>query len=140
MPNKTSALEWLIIAYHDLKSAKILFDANHYTDSIGNDLQQALEKILKSLSAYNNSQIKKSHDLIEIYAKVKDSIALNDYELDYLEIATNYFKEDRYPNPSYSLPQKEEIKTILDFTEELLFRVCKIINVNENDLKNKENR
>ena len=65
MPNKTSALEWLIIAYHDLKSAKILFDAN----------------------------------------------------------------------PSYSLPKKEEIETILDFTEELPLRVCKIVGVNEDDLK-----
>ncbi|MEA2099246.1 MAG: hypothetical protein U9P72_03865 [Campylobacterota bacterium] len=34
MPNKTSAMEWLMIAYHDLKSAKILLEANHYTDCI----------------------------------------------------------------------------------------------------------
>lgn len=46
--NKTSATEWLIIAYHDLKSAQILFAANHYTDSIGNDLQQSIEKIPKT--------------------------------------------------------------------------------------------
>ncbi len=42
MPNKTSAKEWLNIAYHNLKSAQILFENNHYTDSIGNDLQQAI--------------------------------------------------------------------------------------------------
>lgn len=29
MPNKVSAMEWLRIAYHDLKSAQILLDANH---------------------------------------------------------------------------------------------------------------
>ena len=46
--NKTSAKEWLVIAFHDLQSAKILYEANHYTDSIGNDLQQSIEKILKS--------------------------------------------------------------------------------------------
>ncbi len=42
--NKQAAIEWLRIAYHDLKSAQILFDADHYTDSIGCDLQQAIEK------------------------------------------------------------------------------------------------
>jgi hypothetical protein len=59
MPNKTSSIEWLRIAYHDLLSAKILFNAHHFTDSIGNDLQQSLEKILKAFPAYNNEQIKK---------------------------------------------------------------------------------
>ncbi len=49
--NKTAALEWLRISYHDLKSAQILFSVNHYTDNIGNDLQQALEKMLKAIIA-----------------------------------------------------------------------------------------
>ncbi len=61
--NKTAAKEWLRIASHDLLSAQILFDANHFTDSIGNDLQQALEKMLKSFLAYQNAKIPKSYDL-----------------------------------------------------------------------------
>jgi len=135
MPNKTSAMEWLRIAYHDLKSAQILLDANHYTDSIGNDLQQALEKILKSISAYDNKQIKKSHDLVEIYAQVIDKLTLEESEIDFLEKATDYFKEDRYPNPSYSLPPKDEIKEILEFTELLFDKVSKMLNIDKNELK-----
>jgi len=34
MPNKTYAKEWLEKAYHDLSSATILFNSNHYTDTI----------------------------------------------------------------------------------------------------------
>ena len=135
MPNKTSAMEWLRIAYHDLKSAQILLDANHYTDSIGNDLQQALEKILKSIAAYDNKQIKKSHDLVEIYAQVIDKLTLEESEIDFLEKATDYFKEDRYPNPSYSLPPKDEIKEILEFTELLFDKVSKMLNIDKNELK-----
>ena len=135
MTNKTSAMEWLRIAYHDLKSAQILFKANHYTDSIGNDLQQSLEKILKSISAYDNKQIKKSHDLVEIYAQLTDKLDLEDNEIDFLEKATEYFKEDRYPNPSYSLPAKDEIKEILEFTELLFNRVSKMLNIDKNELK-----
>ncbi|MCF6331155.1 MAG: HEPN domain-containing protein [Sulfurimonas sp.] len=41
--NETASIEWLTIAYHDFRSAQILYEANHYTDSIGNDLQQAIE-------------------------------------------------------------------------------------------------
>ena len=42
--NKTSAKEWLVKVWHDLSSANILFEAEHYTDSIGVDLHYALEK------------------------------------------------------------------------------------------------
>jgi len=132
--NKTSAIQWLKIAYHDLQSAIILYEANHYTDSIGNDLQQAIEKILKSLFAFKNQKIPKTHNLYELYDAV-DDIKLEDYELDYLDMATEYLKDDRYPNPNYFLPPKEEIKEVLDFTNDLMGKVCKILNIDKKELK-----
>lgn len=107
MPNKTSAFEWLRIAYHDLLSATILYDAKHFTDSIGNDLQQSIEKIF----------------------------SLFPDELAYLERATEYFKEDRYPNPYYSLPPREEIKEVLDFTNTLFERVCVLLDISIDEIK-----
>ncbi|WP_321777509.1 HEPN domain-containing protein [Sulfurimonas sp.] len=135
MPNKVSAIEWLRISYHDLKSAEILLDANHYTDSIGNDLQQSLEKMLKAIFAYNNQQIKKSHDLVEIYVNIKDELDITENEIDFLEKATQYFKEDRYPNPYYSLPPKEEIIEILEFTQDLYEKICKKFKIEKDDIK-----
>ncbi len=135
MPNKTSALEWLRIAYHDLLSATILYHAEHFTDSIGNDLQQSIEKILKSISAYHSAPIKKSHDLLEIYGSLKDTFNLRPDELAYLERATEYFKEDRYPNPYYSLPPREEIKEVLDFTNTLFERVCGLLDISIDEIK-----
>ena len=54
MSNKQSAKEWLEKSYHDLNGAIILFEAKHYTDTIGYVLQQSLEKLLKSILAYDN--------------------------------------------------------------------------------------
>jgi len=134
MSNKTSAKEWLTIAYHDLKSAQILFENDHYTDSIGNDLQQAVEKILKSLIAYDNKQIKKSHDLVEVYNIVGNKIQFDNKEMEYLEKATTYSEEDRYPNSNYSLPPKEDIREILEFTKILFRKVCKILDVDKDEV------
>lgn len=134
MPNKTSAIEWLRIAYHDLKSAQILFRADHYTDSIGNDLQQSIEKILKAILAYDNKRIKKSHDLVDIYHQLEEKFSLNEEEIDLLDTATEYFKEDRYPNPNYSLPSHAEIKEILEFTENLFEDVCQLLHVAKQEL------
>ncbi len=135
MPNKTSSIEWLRIAYHDLQSANILFAADHFTDSIGNDLQQSLEKILKSIPAYNSQKIKKSHDLIEIYESLDINISLTDHELMCLELATDYSKEDRYSNPYYCLPPQNEIKQVLDFINDLFNRVCNLLEIDLEEVK-----
>ncbi len=134
MPNKTSSIEWLRIAYHDLLSATILYNANHFTDSIGNGIQQSIEKTLKSIPAYNNEQIKKSHDLLEIHKPLADRLPLSDKELKYLELATEYFKEVRYPNPYYSLPSREEIKEALEFATSLFERVCTLLSISAGEI------
>lgn len=52
-----------------------------------------------------------------------------------LDKATEYFKEDRYPNPHYCLPAVEEIEEVLQFTEELLVEVCKVLEIDMDKLK-----
>lgn len=132
--NKTASLEWVTIAFHDLKSAQILYEANHYTDSIGSDLQQSIEKLLKSILASQNNKIPKTHDLYEIYDLI-DEINLLESELKLLDKATLYLKEDRYHNPEYCLPPRDEIKEVLDFTEDLFDNVCKILDLNQEEIK-----
>jgi len=133
--NKRAAKEWLTIAWHDLSSAKILLEANHYTDSIGVDLQQALEKSLKAIIANENLKIPKTHNLYEIYVSLPVSLSLSDRELDLLDIATDYFKEERYPNPNYILPPKEEVQEVLLFTEMLFDKVCNVLEIESDEVK-----
>jgi len=132
--NKTASKEWLVIAYHDLKSAEILYNANHFTDSIGSDLQQSIEKTLKAILASQNKKIPKTHDLYEIYDLI-EMLDFNEEELEFLDKATLYLKEDRYPNPNYSLPSRDEIKEVLDFTQELFEKVCNILDIKIDDFR-----
>ena len=123
MSNKIYAKEWLQFAYKNLDTAQKLYDLDHYTDIIGVELQQALEKMIKAYFAYHNIKIPKTHKLLELIAYL-DDLDFNDHELTLLETATNYYRVDRYPNPNYVLPTKSEIKNLLEFTNELFQKIC----------------
>jgi HEPN domain-containing protein len=134
MANKTYAQEWLTFAIKNLDTAKLLYDVNHYEDIIGVELQQTLEKLLKSVFAYENIKIPKDHDLVKLYFTIEDFIKIENDDITNLRIATDYYKEDRYPNPNYSLPPREEIKEVLDFTQNFFDRVCGILDIDKDEL------
>ncbi len=55
-------------------------------------------------------KIPKEYDVVRIYFVIESSfIELEEDEVVLLKIATNYYKEDRSPNPNYSLPTREEV-------------------------------
>lgn len=134
MANKTYAKEWLVFAMKNLNTAKLLYEANHYEDIIGIELQQVLEKVLKSIFANENIKISKDHDLVKLYYTIENFINIQDNEIIYLRLATDYYKEDRYPNPNYCLPPREEIKEVLDFTEDFFDKVCSILDIDKSEL------
>ena len=127
MPNRQSAQEWLEIARHDLAAASLLYKNDHYTDTIGFLLQQSIEKMLKAILAFHDKRIRKSHDLVEIYSLVKDYLVIDNFELEYLEAATTYYVENRYPNAYQTLPSREEIKEILDFSYLLIKKINNLL-------------
>ncbi|MFA9238591.1 MAG: HEPN domain-containing protein [Candidatus Paceibacteria bacterium] len=135
MANKTYAKEWLIFSIKNLDTAKLLYEVNHYEDIIGVELQQSLEKLLKSIFANENIKISKDHDLVKLYYTIEKFLNLEEEEVVYLRVATDYYKEDRYPNPNYSLPPRNEIKEVLDFTEQLFDKVCSILEIDKKELK-----
>lgn len=134
MPNKTYALEWMQFAWKNLKTAELLYNAMHYEDIIGVELQQSIEKSLKSIFAYDGERIPKEHDLVKIYFLLEKKLELSEHEIIFLRIATNYYKDDRYPNPNYYAPPREEISKILNFTQELFGRICFVINVQMDEI------
>jgi HEPN domain-containing protein len=134
MANTAYAKEWLTFAKKNLDTAKLLFEVNHYEDIIGVELQQALEKVLKSILANKNLKIQKDHDLVKIYYTIEEYLQIEEDEIVLLKIATDYYKEDRYPNPNYFLPPREEIKEVLDFTAKLFDRVCGILEIDKSEI------
>ncbi|MCK4541075.1 MAG: HEPN domain-containing protein [Spirochaetales bacterium] len=134
MANSKSSMEWLTKAYHNLSSAIILFEAKHYTDTIGNELQQAMEKSLKAFLSYDNKQIKKTHDLLEISELVTDYIKFNAIEMRILNTASDYYTQDRYPAQNLELPTRDEIKDVMDFAQELFNKVCNILDIDKQEV------
>ena len=131
--NKPAAVEWLKKVYHDLRSAEILYDAHHYTDSIGVDLHYAIEKSFKAFLAYRNQKIPKTHDLPELYELVIEYIEIENEDI--LYIVNKYHIESTYPQYDRALPSREEINEVLDFTKTLLMQVCKHLNTDLDELK-----
>jgi HEPN domain-containing protein len=136
MGNRVYAVEWLQFASRSLLTANHLFEVNHCTNIIVIDAQQAIEKTLKSLIAYENRKITTTHNLDELASLITDQILFNDYEIKLLEKITDYYREDRYPNPNYTLPSQEETKEILDFAQKLFDDVCKKLNIDKNEILN----
>ncbi len=128
--NKTSAKEWLIKAWHNYGAAKILFEANHFTDVVAVELHYAIEKAFKSFLAYDNKKIPRTHDLDELYSIIRDKIELSESEVGILNIVSGYHVEEAYPSINKSLPQKDEIEEVMNFAQELFSRVCKILGIN----------
>jgi HEPN domain-containing protein len=133
--NKTLGIEWLNKAYHHGGSAKILYEARHYTDVIGIDLHYAIEVTLKSILAYENKKIIKTHDLGALSIILKDKISFDEEELDLLDIVSTYHIRGSYPPKDRKLPSFEEIKIVLDFSIELFTKVCNILNIDEKKVK-----
>lgn len=131
MPNEVYAQEWLSFAYRNLLTAIRLDEVDHFTDIIVIEAEQAIEKMLKALLAYENKKIPKSHFLDEL-ASLTDMIVFDDEEMSLLEKATDYYREDRYPNPRYTLPSREETRQILDYARTLFERVCELTNISKN--------
>jgi len=133
--NKTLAIEWLNKAYHHIGSAKILFEAKHYTDVIGIDIHYGVEVTLKSILAYENKKIVKTHDLIELYKILKDKIDIDEDELDLMDIITTYHIRGSYPPKDRRLPSFEEIESALQFSQHLFDRVCGLLNLVKSEVE-----
>jgi len=131
--NETSAKEWLKKAWHDLSGATVLFEANHYTDTIAYQIHFSCEKILKSILAYQNKKIPKIHDLLELYKIVNDKINLDD-DLILLKQLTQYRIKEAYPTFDRTLPSTSEVKEALDFTHNLFNNVCQVLNIDKKSL------
>jgi len=86
-------LEWLVKAWHNLATARLLYNADHYTDIIAVEIHYCCEKSLKAFLAYENKKIPKTHDLVDIYELVRDHIDLED-DLILLKQITKYHIEE----------------------------------------------
>jgi HEPN domain-containing protein len=134
MANKTYAMEWLQKAYHDLDSANVLFVSGHYTDTIGYIYHQSIEKIYKSIIAFQNEPIVKTHNLVELNEIVEEYFNLNEDDIILLGIITTYHTKQRYPSLDKKLPSKDDISKAKEFSEYLFHEILVKLNIDKNEV------
>jgi HEPN domain-containing protein len=125
--------EWLVKAWHNLATARLLYNADHYTDIIAVEIHYCCEKSLKAFLAYENKKIPKTHELVNLYLLVKEYIDL-DASINMLDQITEYHIEESYPQYDRKLPSKKEIKEVLDFTQDLFDKVCNILDIEKSEV------
>ncbi|WP_294892459.1 MULTISPECIES: HEPN domain-containing protein [unclassified Sulfuricurvum] len=118
MANVTAAKEWLSFALKDLEEAILLDQHDFYTDKIGFSLQQACEKSLKAVLAYNNQKITKVHDLVELLAQADNVLSFDEY-VETMTKLNGFYIASRYPMPIIYSPSKEQIRIHIVKTQEL---------------------
>jgi HEPN domain-containing protein len=127
MGNATAAIEWLSFALKDLEEAILLDQNDFYTDKIGFSLQQACEKSLKALLAFENKKITKMHDLVELLAQVDTVLRFDDY-VETMTRLNGFYIASRYPMPITFSPSKEQTKVYILKTQELYETIGNICN------------
>ena len=127
MPNPTYATEWVIMARKNLETARVVFDANHYTDIIAVEIHQSIEKSMKAVLAYHGVKIPKTHDLIFLYDLCSESLKLGEDALNELLIINDYYEVERYPGPKYYTPEKSEVMQNLEFATMIYNKVKALI-------------
>jgi HEPN domain-containing protein len=128
MPNRKLALEWFSFAEKNLETALVLNRVNHYTDVIAIDIQQAVEKALKTVYAYNGDKIPRTHSLEILYNYAENRVNLDEVSKKDLLMISDYYQSERYPGPKYFMPDREEIEHSIQVAKHILARIQHFIN------------
>lgn len=127
MSNTEAIEEWHEIAEQDLGSAKYLMNMQPIPrEIIAYHCQQCAEKYLKSYLVYNDEDVVKTHDLVEL---IKLCAKFNDTFMEIEKqcaVLVRYVTDTRYP-PLIDLTDCD-IKKALDYAEEVKEFVLKVIN------------
>jgi len=133
--NETAAKEWLTKAWHDLSAAALLLRHRHYTDTIAVEIHYAVEKSLKSLLAYKNVKIPKTHHLVELALYCEEDMVFDEEETMYLSDISTYHIQETYPVFERSALPYEEVEQALHFANDVFERVCRVLNIPSKTIK-----
>ncbi|MFW9987258.1 MAG: HEPN domain-containing protein [Candidatus Odinarchaeota archaeon] len=115
--------EWLERGKRDLETAKLLFKSSNYFDIILFHIHQAVEKYIKGFLISHGWVLKKIHDLEVL---ITEAIKYDDFFKEYLDFGrrlTGFYFEERYPPGPISTYSKEEIKKIINKSNEIIEKI-----------------
>ena len=125
--NWSPARDWLIKAQNDLASAKLLAStAQPIRDTAIYHCQQAGEKALKALLAWQERPLQKTHDLAILLNQVVSDCPDLEALRGPADLLTPYAVEYRYPG-DFVAPAQDELNEALAAAETILSTVAKLI-------------
>ncbi len=128
--------QWLEKGYGHLEAVRILLEADHFTDIIAIELQQAVEMTLKAYLAYKNVKIPKTHDLARLcFLLGKHGWEKCEENMAFLELATTYYLQERYPYAHQIHPPKEEIEEGYEIAKNLFEKMCQTVQIDISTLE-----
>ena len=121
------AKEWFEKGEHDISGARILYNSNHFTDTIAMLLQQSIEKYLKGYLISQGWKLERIHDLVKLLAEASK------YDQDFLLFEddcrriSEYYFEARYPLGMVAEYPREEIEQSLEVADAIIDKIKKLI-------------
>jgi len=107
---KEDTKQWIKYSEENLEAAKILLDSNLYNPALHN-IQQSVEKSLKSLFIEYGIRLKKSHNISELKNILSDKKIYIELDDDKCEFLDSIYLPSKYPvgsvlpdfNPDYKI-------------------------------------
>jgi len=112
--------EWFEFAERDLISAKILFNNNGPTSTIGICLQQAVEKYLKGFLIANGWRLIKTHDIPMLLTEAAKHDKYFEEFIDFGRGLSELYVEDRYPGIAMEQPSREKMREMIEVGDKII--------------------
>ena len=131
------ATEWLKASYSDIIVIDSIVNSEAITHMTAFHSQQSVEKSLKAILEFYGTNVPKKHDVRMLKKLVATYITIeDDYILDSLN---TLYIDSRYPGEMGLLPNGkptlEDAKEFYEFALDIFNRVCKLLEINPEDLK-----
>jgi HEPN domain-containing protein len=112
--------EWFERGERDFEVAKFLLSEEKYSDVVLFHIHQAIEKYLKGFLIYKGWKLKKIHDIEVLITETINFKKEFQKYLNFSRKLTAFYIEERYPPGPISSFSKDEIKEILEISEEII--------------------
>ncbi len=128
--------EWIKASSDDLKIISKIIEMKELSHMIAFHSQQSIEKSFKALIEYRNQRVPKQHDLLKLQELVKNDLNINNDDL--LDTLNELYIDSRYPGElgllPYGNPTIEDANKFYNFAQEIIYKVCKILNIDETEM------
>lgn len=131
------AVEWLKASYSDLAVVEEIIDNSFLTHMVAFHCHQSVEKSLKALLEFYNSDVPKKHDLLLLQNLTNKYITPE--HIDTLEDLNELYIDSRYPGDMgllpYGKPKMEDAKEFYSVAHGIFIQVCTLLNISIDEIK-----